>query len=149
MADPDVGTSQTESDLECASVLDPVSEKLLSNMDRRIQISMLVLVILGVVAGTVFGGVRMGLGIALGGTLSFFNERWLSSSTRAIIEFASSTGNPTVPRAMRFFLRLVVVAVVIWIANLSGYFDLLGIGIGFTSFVGAAMIEGVWQALHN
>ena len=141
MADPEVDTSQTE--------LDPLSEKLLSNMERRIQLSMIVLIALGVIAGSVLAGFRMGLGIALGGALSFFNERWLSSSTRAIIEFASSTGNPTVPRAMRFFLRLVVVAVVIWIASLSGYFDLLGIGIGFTSFVGAAMLEGVWQALHN
>lgn len=141
MTDPGADTSQTE--------LDPLSEKLLSNMERRIQLSMLALIALGVIAGSLFSGFRMGLGIALGGALSFFNERWLSSSTRAIIEFASSTGNPTVPRAMRFFLRLIVVGVVIWIASLSGYFDLLGIGVGFTSFVGAAMFEGVWQALHN
>ena len=119
------------------------------NFEKRLRTITVILIVIGTVIALTFAGMKMAAGFALGGALSLFNERWLSASTKAILEFASSTGNPSVPRAMKFFLRLIVVALVIGIAAKSGYFNLLGIGCGFSTFVGAAMIEAFYQAFNS
>jgi hypothetical protein len=119
------------------------------NFEKRLQTITIFLIVIGSVVAMIFGGSKMAAGCLLGGALSLFNERWLSASTKAILEFASSTGNPSVPRAMKFFFRLIVVALIIGIAAKSGYFHLLGLGCGFSTFVGAAMIEAFYQAFNS
>ena len=115
--------------------------------ERRLRRITIALVVLGVILAFAFSGLKMALGVALGGALSLFNERWLSSSTRAIIEIASSTGTPSVPRATKFVFRFVVIALVIAVAMKSGYFNLLGIGLGFAAFVVASMVEAFYQLI--
>jgi hypothetical protein len=111
---------------------------------RRVTVG---LIVLGVLLAFALAAWKMALGIALGGALSIFNERWLRASTKAMIELASATGNPSVATTSKFLFRFVVVAVVIAVAMKSGYFHLLGIGLGFTAFVGAAMIEAIYQLI--
>ncbi len=115
--------------------------------EQRLRIVTVVLIGLGAVIAFAFGGLKMALGVALGGALTLFNERWLRASTKAMIELASATGNPSVATTSKFIFRFVVIAVVIAVAMKSGYFNLLGIGIGFTTFVGAAMVEAVYQLI--
>lgn len=116
-------------------------------MERRLQRFTLILIVIGAVVASVSGGLKMALGLVLGGALSLFNAHWLSVSTKAIIEYASATGNPTVPRAAKFLLRLLAIAAILALAVWSGYFDFLGVGIGLGLFVGAAMIEAVYQSV--
>jgi hypothetical protein len=115
--------------------------------EQRLRIVTLALIGLGVALGFAFGGLKMALGVALGGALSLFNERWLRASTKAMLELASATGNPSVATTSKFLFRFVVIAFVIAIAMKSGYFHLLGIGLGFAAFVGAAMIEAIYQLI--
>lgn len=117
-------------------------------IERRLRRVTAAITLLGTIAGGAAAGWKMALGILLGGLLSLLNERWLSTSTRTILEYASSTGNPSAPKASKFIFRFVVVGAIIAIAAQTGYFNLLGIGIGFTAFVGAAMIEAFYQAIH-
>ena len=115
--------------------------------EQRLRIITLVLIVIGVVIAFALVGLKMALGVALGGALSLFNERWLRSSTKAMIELASATGNPSVATTSKFIFRFVVIAVVIAVAMKSGSFNLLGIGLGFTTFVGAAMVEAIYQLI--
>lgn len=117
------------------------------DIEPRLRRFTLALIVLGVIAAFVWSDLKMTLGFALGGVLSLFNERWLNASTKAILEFASETGNPSAPSALKFIFRIVVIGVVIVSAAKTGYFNLLGVGIGFTAFVGAVMIEAVYQLI--
>ncbi len=118
-----------------------------AEFERRLRRLTMALIIIGVILAFAFSGLKMAMGFALGGALSLFNERWLSSSTKAIIEIASATGTPSVPRATKFVFRFLVIAIVIAVAMKSGYFNLLGIGIGFTTFVMASMVEAFYQLI--
>lgn len=111
---------------------------------RRLTIA---LVVIGIAFAGALGGWKMALGVALGGALSLFNERWLSSSTKAMIELASATGTPSVGRASKFVFRFLIVAVVMLVAMRSGYFHLLGMGLGFATFVLASMVEAFYQLI--
>jgi hypothetical protein len=115
--------------------------------ERRLRLITLILIVLGAAIAFAVFDLKMALGIALGGALSLFNERWLRSSTKAMIELASATGNPSVATTSKFIFRFVVIAFVIAAAMKSGYFNLLGIGIGFVAFVAAAMVEAVYQLI--
>jgi hypothetical protein len=115
--------------------------------ERRFRRNTYLVVALSFTSGLVLAGWRMALGVALGGALSIFNERWLRSSVSAILGTAAEARNKRVPRwtATKFILRYFVIAMIAGLAVWSGYFDLLGVGIGLASFVGAVMIEAGYQ----
>lgn len=115
--------------------------------EQRLRFITMVVIVAGAALAFALADLKMALGIALGGLLSLFNERWLRSSTKAMIELASATGNPSVATTSKFIFRFVVIAAVIAVAMKSGYFNLLGIGIGFAAFVVAAMIEAFYQLI--
>lgn len=115
--------------------------------EQRLRLITMVVIVAGAALAFALADLKMALGIVLGGILSLFNERWLRSSTKAMIELASATGNPSVATTSKFIFRFVVIAVVIAVAMKSGYFNLLGIGIGFAAFVVAAMIEAMYQLI--
>ena len=118
-----------------------------SGVERRLQRNVYIVIGAAAIAGWFLSGLRMALGALLGGALCLFNIRWLSGSVRAILSQAVATQSGRVPpfTASKFILRYFVVAVVIAIALWSGYFHLLGIGIGFAAFVGGAIIEAAYQ----
>lgn len=115
--------------------------------ERRLTRNTYWLILSGVIVALFTSGWRMALGVALGGALSLLNVRWLHASVGAILRVASSTGDPAVPRwtVSKFFLRYGLVAVLMIVAVQSGWFALLGVGLGFAVFVGAAMIEAAYQ----
>jgi ATP synthase I chain len=115
--------------------------------EQRLRIITLILIVLGAAIAFAFVDLKMALGVALGGALSLFNERWLRSSTKAMIELASATGNPSVATTSKFIFRFVIIAAVIAMAMKSGSFNLLGIGLGFAAFVGATMVEAIYQLI--
>lgn len=115
--------------------------------EQRLRVITMLLIVAGAALAFALADLKMALGIALGGILSLFNERWLRSSTKAMIELASATGNPSVATTTKFIFRFVIIAVVIAVAMKSGYFNLLGIGLGFAAFVGATMVEAVYQLI--
>jgi hypothetical protein len=114
--------------------------------ERRLQRNIYVVVVLAVTSGWAFGGLRMALGVALGSSLSLLNERWLRSSVGAILGSAAREGERRARfTSAKFILRYLVVAAGVGLGLWSGYFDILGIGVGLASFVGAAMIEAGYQ----
>ena len=115
--------------------------------ERRFRRNTYIVIALSIIAGLAGSGGRMALGMALGGALSIFNEQGLRASVGAILGTAAESRDKRVPRwtATKFILRYFVIALVAGVAVWSGYFNLLGIGIGLASFVGAVMIEAGYQ----
>jgi hypothetical protein len=119
----------------------------LAATERRLDRNTYIVAVLALITCWMFGGFRMGLGVALGGALSVLNERWLRSSVSAILGSVVREGEYRARRwtSAKFILRYLVVAAGVGLGFWSGYFDILGIGIGLASFVGAAMMEAGYQ----
>jgi hypothetical protein len=115
--------------------------------EQRLRLITILVIIAGTILAFAWADWKMALGVVLGGALSLFNERWLRASTKAMIELASATGNPSVATTSKFIFRFVVLAAVLAVALKSGYFHLLGIGLGFAAFVAAAMVEAIYQLI--
>lgn len=118
-----------------------------SGIERRLQRNAYIVIGVAVIAGYFLSGWRMALGALLGGALCLFNIRWLSGSVRAILSKAVMTQNGRVPpfTASKFILRYFIIAAAIAIALTTGYFNPLGVGIGFAAFAGGVMIEAAYQ----
>jgi ATP synthase I chain len=118
-----------------------------SGIERRFQRNTYVVIGLATSAGWFLAGWRMTLGALLGGALCLFNIRWLKGSVRAILSKAVVTQSGRVPpfTASKLILRYFVIAIVMVVALLTGYFHPLGIAIGFAAFVGGVMIEAAYQ----
>ena len=116
-------------------------------MERRILRNTYFVIGVALIAGGVFSGHRMALGVLLGGALSLFNRRWLQGSVRAILSYAVMTGTGRVPwfTASKLILRYLVVGSVILIAHRTGEFHPAGVGLGFAAFVFGVMIEAGYQ----
>ena len=116
-------------------------------IERRFQRNTYIVIVVALVAGLIWSGWRMALGVLLGGALSLFNKRWLEGSVRAILSRAVVMQNGRVPpfSGSKLILRYFIIAFVIGLGVWTGYFDPLGIGIGFAAFVGGVMIEAAYQ----
>jgi hypothetical protein len=119
----------------------------LAQSERRFRRNTYIVIAFLLVNGLTWFDWRMALGILLGGALSVFNERWLRASASVMLGTAARARTQRVPRwtAAKFILRYFVLAIVAGVAVWSGFFDLLGIGIGLASFVGAVMVEAGYQ----
>lgn len=118
-----------------------------SGIERRFQRNTYAVITVELIAGWFLSGWRMALGVSLGAALCLFNLRWLSGSVRAILSQAAVMQNGRVPpfTASKLILRYFVIAFVMAVALSTGFFDPLGMGIGFAAFVGGVMIEGGYQ----
>ncbi|MBK9315858.1 MAG: ATP synthase subunit I [Acidobacteria bacterium] len=118
-----------------------------SRMEYRFQRNTYLVIVLALGAAIYWSGLRMAMGVLLGGALCLFNIRWLRGSVSGILSYAAAEQTGRVPSwtASKFILRYLIVGVVIAAAVWSGDFHPLGIGIGFAAFVGSVMIEAGYQ----
>lgn len=115
--------------------------------ERRIYRNTYIVMALAIVVSLVFAPWPMVAGIVIGSALCVFNERWLRSSVGAILGTSPRSPSGTVARwrVSKFLLRYAVIGTVGGVAFWSGKVDLIGFGIGFASFVWAAMMEAGYQ----
>jgi hypothetical protein len=111
-------------------------------LERRLHRNRLIVLGLALLISLPLGTRAMTIGIGIGGILGHFNQRWLSSSIKAILAVAAS-GDGQVPSGtvLRLFLRYALVGVGIGIALWARVADPIGLAIGLSAFVGGVLIE--------
>jgi len=109
---------------------------------RRLLVEMAVLVILGTVVGSLFGGARFGIGVLIGGALAFGNYFWLKRSTESLFETAFSGGRTPLP-AIRFIARYVVLGLVILAIHYTGLLPAAAVIAGLAAFALAVVVDGI------
>jgi hypothetical protein len=124
-----------------------MSESADSTVEQRLQRNTYLVILVMLLAGAVWSGGRMVLGVALGGALCLLNKGWLQNSLRAILKIAAEKQDGRVPpfTAGKFIFRYYLIACAIGAAVWTGWFHPLGIGIGFAALVGSVMLEAGYQ----
>ena|SRR5687767_13476836 len=115
---------------------------------ERVLRIMAVIGIAGAIAGFAFGSLGFGLGILIGTVLAFVNYYWLTSSLRKIFAAAAS-GDPPRMLAVRYFLRYVVLAIVVAAIYVTGLVSIVALILGLGAFGFAVVIEGLIRIFHK
>ena len=115
---------------------------------ERVLRVMAVIGIAGALAGFAFSSLGFGLGILIGTALAFVNYYWLTSSLRKIFA-AAALGDPPRMLAVRYFLRYVVLAIVVAAIYVTGLVSIVAVILGLGSFGFAVVIEGLIRILHT
>jgi hypothetical protein len=108
---------------------------------RRLLIEMAVLVVVGTVAGYIFGGPRFGIGVLFGGGLAFLNYYWLKRSLAAVFDKALFGGRGRL-LPLKFIGRYIALGVVIFAVHFSGAMPAAAVIAGLASFALAVVVDG-------
>ena len=116
-------------------------------VERRVFRNIFAVIAIAVVIAALTADLQFMLGLVLGGALALLNYKWLHSSLRAVL----ATGNEKTPPGtmIKFVVRWLVIAVVAWAANKTGYFDAVAILAGLFAPAGAVMIEAAYVAYKS
>jgi hypothetical protein len=116
-------------------------------VERRIWRSIFVVLIFGLLAVFLFTGLKFALGFALGGLLALFNFKWLHSSVKDILSAGTSKAPPGT--TMMFLGRWLVVAIVIYGASLTGFFEPIAMLAGLLAPAVAVLIEAIYVTVKT
>lgn len=123
--------------------LDPLTtqegEKLISH--RGILLVMAGLVAVGTVCGFGFGGISFGIGVLIGGILSFVNYFWLDRSTKAM--FAETITASTGLLAAKYILRYVAIGAVLLLIYMTNAVPVAAVILGLAAFAFAVVLQGL------
>lgn len=114
----------------------------------RILILMALLVVVGSLAGIIFISVRFGLGVLIGGGLSFINYYWLKRTLKGIFEKAKDGGKPRL-FAFSYISRYIVFGFVLGIIYLSQAIPVTAVIAGLGSFAIAVVVEGFLRIFNS
>jgi hypothetical protein len=109
-------------------------------VEARVWRSMIIAVAIAVVAAAALAPWRVTTGLMLGGLLSLLNYRWLHSSVAAIFNVDFTSQQPRAS-ASRYFLRYLVVAVIVFAAYNLKLVSLAATITGLCAFVPALLVE--------
>ena len=105
------------------------------------------MIILGTIAALGFTPLKFALGFALGGLLALLNFKWLHSSVKDILSAGTSKAPPGT--TMMFVGRWLVVALVVYGANLTGLFEPAAMLAGLFAPALAILIEAVYVTVKT
>ncbi len=125
----------TEPSVEQSEIATPPSHD-------RILVIMAILGVAGGIAGCIFESIAFGLGILIGTALAFINYYWLKSSLRKIFAAAESGERPRM-LAGKYFLRYLVLAIVVAIFYVTGWVPIVALILGLAGFGFAVVVEGL------
>ena len=99
-------------------------------LQKRLEITNWVVLAVLVTAGSLFGNHRFSLGILCGGLISVLNFHWLYHNLLTV--FADHLPRAKTAHLTRYFLRLGVTAVVLFLLISGNHVDVIGLVIGLS-----------------
>jgi len=115
---------------------------------RRILTVMAIVAVLSALLSFVFVSWQFGLGVLLGGILSFINYYWLKLSLKKVFE---RTAHGERPRflAVRYISRYLALGAILLIVFLTKTVSVVSVILGMASFAFAIVIEGFIRLLAS
>ena len=109
---------------------------------KRILLIMVFLGVVSAAAGAVFRSTGFAIGILIGFVLAFVNYFWLKRSLKGIFTAAAEGVRPRM-LAGKYFLRYLVLGVVIAIIYATGAVPITAVIFGMAGFALAVVVEGI------
>lgn len=116
----------------------PFKEEI-SSVEKRLWRLLLISLAAEVVVSSILADWQFTAGVIIGGSLAVINFRMMQNSVRGILTTESSSF------AIKFFLRYVIIGLVVLIFHLLETVSVIGILVGICSFVVALMLEAMIQ----
>jgi hypothetical protein len=110
--------------------------------NNRIIVIMAVLCVMGMIAGFVFASIAFGVGVLVGVSLAFINYFWLQHSLKKIFAAADSGEKPRM-LAGRYFLRYLILGIVVAVIYVSGWMPIAAVILGMAGMGFAVVVEGI------
>ena len=120
---------------------EPTEQSLKELSHKRILLIMAIVAVVGSILGFVFVSKFYGIGILIGGILSFVNYYWMKHSLKGIFERAIRGENPKL-MASSYVFRYVGLGLILIFIYLSKSLDMVSVLLGLLSFAVAVMLEG-------
>lgn len=108
-------------------------------VERRVWRNIFMVVIVGLIAALICADLKFTLGLALGGALALLNYKWLHVSLKDVLSAGTSKAPPGT--MMMFVVRWLVIAIVVYGASLTGYFEPVAMLAGLFAPALAVMME--------
>ena len=109
---------------------------------RRILWTMALVAVAGSLAGFLLVSRQFGVGVILGGILSFINYYWMKVSLKRLFDNAIAHGEKPRFLAVRYFARYATLGAILTVVFLTETIPVVAVIAGLASFAGAIMIEG-------
>ena len=109
---------------------------------RRILWTMGLVAAISGLAGFIFISPRFGVGVILGGILSFINYYWLKVSLKRLFDNAVADGQKPRFLAVRYFGRYLTLGAILTVVFLTKTVPVVAVILGLSSFALAIVIEG-------
>jgi len=111
-------------------------------VERRVWRNIFIVIAIAVLSAAIFADLKFVFGLVIGGMLALLNYRWLHSSVRAALAGSEKKAPPGT--TMKFVVRWLVIAAVVYSANLTGYVDAVAMLTGLFAPALAIMIEAAY-----
>lgn len=108
-------------------------------VERRVWRNSFAVIVLALIIAAVLANLKFTLGLIVGSALSLINYKWLHTSVKDAL--SESKGKAPPGTAMMFIIRWIVIGLVIYLLNLTGWFDPVGMLAGLFAPALAVMIE--------
>jgi ATP synthase I chain len=108
-------------------------------VEKRLWRFLIISLVLECALSLILADLKFTAGIVIGGSLAMFNFYLLQNSVRGLFKTQSNSF------AIKFFLRYVVVGLIIWLFFYLQIVSITAVLLGFSSFAAALMLEAVAQ----
>jgi hypothetical protein len=128
--------------------IEPTSDDFYSHALERIQRIMIVFGVAALITAWGYFGWRIGLGVALGGSIAYLNFHWLKKVVAGIADLTIQSGSPASSRGVvhRFLLRYFLMALVAFAILTVSRESLYGLFAGLFLPVAAILCEAAYEA---
>lgn len=99
-------------------------------IQKRIETTNWIILFIIFVLSLFFAPWKFSLGILLGGFISILNYYWLGRSLQGA--FKNSSGNVKVPIMVKYYIRLAITAVVLYLLITGGTVNVIGLIVGLS-----------------
>ena len=102
-------------------------------LQRRIEIFNWIILAIVFIPSLIFSPIKFSLGVLLGGFISILNFYWMERGLRGI--FANTAGNVKGPVIGKYYIRLILTAIVLYFLIANGTVNVIGLLIGLSVVV--------------
>lgn len=102
-------------------------------LQKKIEIYNWIMLAVVLIPSLIFGTFKFALGVLIGGFISIVNFYWMGQSLRNA--FSRTSGNIKTNIVLRYFIRLVLSAIVLYLLISTGTVNIIGLVIGLSVVV--------------